>query len=433
VVQTGEPLLVPDAHADARFYAGIDEKTSFYTRAMLAVPIKIEGRTIGVVEVLNPVAGAFDQDVQRLLPAVAGLAAAAIRNAELYERVRQAERRYESLFNESSDPIVVLDLEGSILDLNSRAVEMFKRSREELICVAFWDLFTIPQEMHQATLRQLGEGKRLSLEMKSRSGEDPRTLETHMARIDYGGREAIQWVGHDVSERVALEQMREDLTHMIIHDLRNPLGSIMSSVQLIRTAFVERDTTLPVMQLLRIAIRSGEKMFRLIDSLLDLGRLEAGDAELKKTPVSLALLCREVMEPIQPLALNRRQTLAVQIAPGLPRVPADRDLILRVLTNLLDNAIKFTPEEGQVTLSVEQAGQEMLFTVSDTGPGIRPENRQRVFDRFARLEKTGGLKGTGLGLTFCKLVVEAHGGCIWVESKVGEGSHFKFTLPLEAE
>jgi len=102
------------------------------------------------------------------------------------------------------------------------------------------------------------------------------------------------------------------------------------------------------------------------------------------------------------------------------------------LTNLLDNAVKFTPNEGHITLGVELAGEGMLFTVSDTGPGIPAEYRQRIFDRFVRLESVKGLRGTGLGLAFCKLAVEAHGGRIWAESEVNQGSHFRFILPLEA-
>jgi len=254
-----------------------------------------------------------------------------------------------------------------------------------------------------------------------------------MAKIDYDGHEAIQWLGHDISEQVALEHMREDLTHMIIHDLRNPLSSIMSSMQLIHTAFIERDMTLPVLKLLSIAMRSGEKLHRLIDSLLDLGQLEAGETEINKTLVNPKSLTRDAMEQVQPLALSKEQTLTTQVSLGLPEIHADGDMILRVLTNLLDNAVKFTPAKGNITLNVERVGERIMFTVSDTGFGIAPEHHQRIFDRFARLEDAKSFKGSGLGLAYCKLAVEAHGGHIWVESEIGQGSQFRFTLPVNVE
>jgi NtrC-family two-component system sensor histidine kinase KinB len=433
VVQTGQSVLVPAAHADERFYSGVDDRTGFHTRTLLAVPVKIDEQTIGVIEAINPAAGTFDEDAQQLLLAVASLAAAAIRNAELYERVRQAERRYESLFSESTDPIIVLDLEGRILDLNEQAIQMLECPGDQLTGANFCDVLGMPHEECEAAIQQVRKGQRLSLEMQIPSGEEPRTLEAHLAKIDYGEREAIQWVGHDISERVALELMREDLTHMIIHDLRNPLGSIMSILQLIRTSFDEHDETLPVMKLLSVAMRSGQKLHRLIDSLLDLGRLEAGETELNKKLVSPESLAEEAIEQIQPSTVSREQTMEARVPQGLPQLAADSDLILRVLTNLLENAVKFTPRGGHITLSIEEAGEDLLFAVSDTGRGIPPESRQRVFDRFARLENSEGIKGTGLGLAFCKLAVESHGGRIWVESVVGQGATFYFTLPLEAE
>jgi PAS domain S-box-containing protein len=431
VAQSGEPLLVPETRANGRFYAGVDESTGFETRVLLAVPIKAHDRTIGVIEAINPTDRAFDKDAQRLLLSVADLAAVAIQNAELYERARQAERRYESLFDEGSDPVMVLDLDGRILDINRRAVEVFESSRDQVIGEALSDLLGIPTETCQEAIRQVLEGHSPVSEVKLQSGEDVCTLETHMAKIDYGGREAIQWLGHDVSERVALEKMRADLTHMVVHDLRNPLGSIMGSLQLIHTAFVEHDETLPINKLLSVAMRSGQKLYLLIDSLLDLGRLETGETELSKASVNVNALVQEAVEQIQPFALSRQQNLSTYVASEVDEVSADRDLTLRVLTNLLDNAVKFTPRSGHITLSVERVEAELLFTVADDGIGIPPEYRQRIFERFARLENADGVRGTGLGLAFCKLAVEAHRGRIWVESEVDRGSQFKFTLPLE--
>jgi PAS domain S-box-containing protein len=429
VVQSGEPLLVPVARSDGRFYTGVDESTGFETRVILAVPIKSQERTIGVIEAINPAGGAFGDDARRLLLSVADLAAVTINNAELYERVRQTERRYESLFNGGSNPVIVLDPDGRILDINRRAIEVIGCARNTAIGAALSELIGIPSQECQEAIRQVLRGCSSISEIKLHSGEDILTFETHMVKIDYGGREAIQWLGHDVSERVALEQMRDNLTHMIVHDLRNPLGSIMGSLQLIHTAFVEHDETLPITKLLRVAMRSGQKLYLLIDSLLDLGRLEAGETELSKTSVNVSVLVREATEQIRPFALSRRQELSQDVAPDVKRVFADRDLILRVLTNLLDNAVKFTHRGGHVGLRVKRVKDEAWFTVVDDGIGIPPEHRQRIFERFARLGDADGIKGTGLGLAFCKLAVEAHGGRIWVESEVDKGSQFTFSLP----
>jgi signal transduction histidine kinase len=240
-------------------------------------------------------------------------------------------------------------------------------------------------------------------------------------------------VGHDVSDRIALEQMREDLTHMIVHDLRNPLGSMMSSLQLIRTALIERDETLPISKLVRIALRSGQKLYLLIDSLLDLRRLESGETELKRTPVAPKALIREAIEQVQPMAMNKEQELSVCVERALPAVTVDREMILRVLTNLLDNAIKFTLKHGHISLSAKCVEAGVRFVVSDTGPGIAPEYHMLIFERFTRLKDTEGLRGTGLGLAFCKLAVEAHGGRIWVESELGQGSNFCVLIPVEEE
>jgi two-component system, NtrC family, sensor histidine kinase KinB len=442
VVQTGQVELVTAAQDDKRFYTGIDETTDFHTQTMLVVPIQDGDKTIGVIEALNPHTGAFDEDAQRLLLSVADLAAAAIRNAALYERVRQLEWRYESLFDKSANPIVVLNLDGDVINVNRRTCEMLDQYREQLIGADFRAVFGVERSVFDEMIQTVQTGQQHRMEMTldapatSLDDRAPlarpierRTLETYMVKIDYDGRDAIQWVGHDISERVALEQMREDLTHMIVHDLRNPLGSIMNSIQLVRTAIEEADDTLPVLKLLGIALRSGRKLYRLIDSLLDLGRLESGETELQKTLVQPAQLLREAVEQVHPMALNKGQQLVKRAAPDLPLVLIDGDMILRVLTNLLDNAIKFTPPGGEIVAAVEMADDDVRFSVQDTGPGIPTEFQHRAFDRFTRLGNVKGVKGAGLGLAFCKLAVEAHQGRIWLESEAGRGSKFYFTLP----
>jgi PAS domain S-box-containing protein len=437
VARTGEIALIPDVYADKRFYTGIDDTTDFQTQAMLAVPIKPlndKGEVIGVIEVLNPQSGSFDQDAQRLLESVADMAAAAIRNAELYERARQAERRYESIFNESTDPILVVDMEGKILELNQQAVELLDRPCDQLVGAEPTEVFSgMPISRYREKLKQLQAGKQLTIEMEIPSKGENRILDVHMTQIDYGGRQAIQWIGHDITEQVALERLRDDLTHMIIHDLRNPLGNIMNSLQMLYNAFQEKDETLPMMEVLEISIRNSKKLNQLIDSLLDLRRLEAGQADLNKTGVHPQRLVDEALELIEPLTEKKDQELILQIPSDLPTMFVDQSMLVRVMTNLLDNAVKYTPVGGTITLRIEPQEANILFTVSDTGSGIPPEAQQYVFDRFARLNNAKGVRGIGLGLAFCKLAVEAHGGQIWVESEKDQGSQFKFTIPLEDE
>jgi NtrC-family two-component system sensor histidine kinase KinB len=433
VAEKGKPALVPSAREDKRFDPAADDATAFETRAVLAVPIQIEGHTIGIIEALNPASGAYGAEAQRLLCAVAELAGVAIRNAGLHERVRQAERRYESLFHQSADPVVVLDPEGRILDLNRRAEELLDDSRDELIGSSLFRLLGQAEREAVRSLREAREGEQPTRRVRLSTGDGHRFVDAHMARISYGGQEAIQWVGHDATEQVALERTREDLTHMIVHDLRNPLASMMSSLQLIRKSLADREDLRLVREIIAVAIRSGERLHGLTDSLLELGRLEAGEAEPDRIPLEPGTLVQEAVELAQPIALGKRQTIGVQVEPGLPRVLADPALIARVLGNLIDNALKYTPEKGRVTVSVEKAGSEILFAVSDTGPGIDAEMRERVFDRFARLGRVEGVEGIGLGLTFCKLAVVAHGGRIWVDSEPGVGATFRFTLPLPTE
>jgi two-component system phosphate regulon sensor histidine kinase PhoR len=411
----------------------VDENSAFETRAVLAVPIEIEGRAIGVIEALNPAAGEFEADAQRVLCSVAELAAAAIRNAGLHERVRQAERRYESLFHESADPVVVLDTGGRILDLNRRAEQLLDGQRDDLVGKGLLRLLGIPEREQERALREAREGKHRTAKLKVQTTDGQRFVDARMARISYGGQEAIQWVGHDVTEQVALERTREDLSHMIVHDLRNPLASMMSSLQLIRKSLADREDLRLVREIIGVAIRSGERLHGLTSSLLELGRLESGEAEPDRVPLDPESLVREAVELAQPIALGKRQTIGVQVEPGLPAVMADPAMIPRVLGNLIDNALKYTPEDGRITISAERAGNEMLFAVSDTGPGIDPEMRERVFDRFARLERANGVEGIGLGLAFSKLAVVAHGGRIWVDSEPGVGATFRFTLPLPGE
>jgi signal transduction histidine kinase len=228
-----------------------------------------------------------------------------------------------------------------------------------------------------------------------------------------------------------LEQAREQLTHMIIHDLRNPLSSMMSSLELIQASVLHGAESMPLDQVFAVAMRSGRRLYLLIDSLLDLARLEEGQANLARQMIDVGKMLNEILEQIRPVATAHQLQLECRTPDELPSLWGDQDLLQRVVLNLLDNAIKFTPPGGAVRRAVEPSGADALrFAVSDTGIGIDPEYHDRIFERFARVNNSE-IQGTGLGLALCKLAVEAHGGRIWVESVAEEGSIFKFVLPIE--
>ena len=433
VAQHGETVLIPDAYKDSRFFPGVDEKTEFRTRTVLAVPITADHQTIGAIEALNPITGAFDETAPQLLARVADQAAAAIRNAEVYERARRAEHRYERLFHGSPAPIVVMDFDTTILDLNQRAVELLGRPKEELIGSPWCPSVDGDTSSCEATIHNLRKSRQVSAEMRIPSQGSLHTFEALMTVIDYGEHQAIQWIGHDITEQIELARMQDDLMHMIVHDLRNPLSNIVSSLQMIQIGLHRKDERLPTVEVLEVAMRSSKRLQRLIDSLLDVRQLEEGIADLNRVAVPPKLLALEAIELVRPVVEKKQQELSIGIAADLPPIWVDRDMITRVLTNLLDNATKFTAQKGEIALRIERSDAELLFTVSDTGPGISPESQKYIFRRFQRLEGARGTKGTGLGLSFCKLAVEAHGGKIWLDSVLGEGSQFMFSLPLEVQ
>lgn len=430
VAQTGIPLVVPAVQQDTRWYPGVDEKTGFQTRSIVAVPIRVGSEILGVLETINPPDGTLNEDGLKLLTNVAALAASAIQNARHFRRAREAEERYLRLFENSANPILITSPEGQITEVNQTFLRTMGYPVEDVIGRFFSDFTSQPEQVTH-WLQQIAQGEeRITGNLKVLSNQGtPVPFEVRATCIQIGKVPFVQWILNDLSERIRLEQVREDLTHMIIHDLRNPLSSIMSSLDLIQAVFRDPSLNLPVDQLFDIARRSGERLFTLIDSILDLARLEAGKTELRREVISVDTLVRETVEQVRPLAIGREIALEIQISPSVSPVLGDRELLQRVLLNLLDNALKYTPPQGKITVSVDMFSPEtVLFAVSDTGPGIPAEHQARIFDRFARVpgQRKGG---TGIGLAFCKLAVEAHGGKIWVESTPGEGTTFWFTLP----
>ena len=281
-----------------------------------------------------------------------------------------------------------------------------------------------------ARLEQLVAGEEVAFEAHARTADGSEIpVEIHAKRILAGDTELIQWIERDLSERAALEEMRDDLIAMIFHDLRSPLGNIISSLDVMGVSIPREDES--VHSVLRIAVRSAGRLSRLVDSLLDLRRLEAGHSVVQKTEASITSIIAEAAEQVHPIAEAKNILLRFDLPSQLPTVQMDADMIRRVIINLMENAVKYTPGAGKIRVSASIAAQDIVVRIADTGPGIPLEEQSRVFEKFARVQREGAPKGLGLGLAFCKLAVEAHGGRIWASGQPEQGSVFSFALPIQ--
>lgn len=220
---------------------------------------------------------------------------------------------------------------------------------------------------------------------------------------------------------------------MIIHDLRTPMTSVIMGMQ---TLEIAGDLNKDQREMINLAVAGGETLRGMINDLLDVEKLESGSMQIDYTTLLADHLVASVVRQVDSLLKNKKIQLVLEVASDLPSFQGDENKLSRTLVNLLGNAIKFTPSGGEVTVAVasDVSNSEpcLAFCVSDTGEGIPSEAFGRIFEKFGQVpSRVGGrTMSTGLGLAFCKLTVQAHGGHIDVESTVGKGSRFRFTLPL---
>jgi two-component system, sensor histidine kinase and response regulator len=223
-----------------------------------------------------------------------------------------------------------------------------------------------------------------------------------------------------------LEKLRDDMRNMIVHDLRTPLTGVIVGVQMLSSHGSLTDSQ---RELMNIAISGGNTLLGMINDLLDVEKMEAGSSQLKYEPLSAVAIIHGAVEQVTTLAAEQSTAVITECEPALPSFSGDANKLSRTLVNLIANAIKFTGN-GTVIITASAIGTDAIrFAVRDTGHGIPAEAFERIFEKFGQVD-AGTKVGTGLGLAFCKLAVEAHGGTIGVESKLGEGSTFSFSVPL---
>ena len=377
---------------------------------------------------------------------------------------RQAEETFEKSFFASPSPIAITTLaDGTFLSVNPSFLRLSGYPSAEVIgqtsdALSFWQdpslyreaVAQIAQrsiqptssgelahselaqsELAQDELAQLACAQSIELECKTRSG-DLHTVLVSVEQIVLNGKPCILNIINDITERKRVEN---EFISVVSHELRTPMHSLVGALDLLSTGELGVLTD-QGRQILSVATSNAERLIRLVNDILDLERLKSGQTSLNRSHCNIETLSTQAVESMRAMADEADITLQLQ-SQSVP-VHVDCDRILQILTNLLSNAIKFSPSGGTVTLAVasqkpDQTEVPILhITVGDQGRGIPPEQLESIFERFQQVDASDSRKkgGTGLGLAICRKILNQHGGRIWVESKLSEGSTFHVLLPV---
>jgi PAS domain S-box-containing protein len=344
------------------------------------------------------------------------------------EALRASEERYHSLFDNSNDAVFLISTEDRILDANTAASRMFGYGHVEML------------RLDNAEIADKEDGRFLALvSERTEKGyvvgecrflrKDGTFFEGEMSSMifkDEKGDGKISVIIRDITERKELERQRRDFIAMVTHDLKSPLTTILGYSELLLSKGVGLDEQ----EALDAIYNSGENLSSLVEDFLTISKMGKEGLALDLFPEDTAPLLRQVWKATRIAAAKKSLSFNLDITEDLPNVEFDSRLVQRALTNLLGNAINYTPEGGKITLKADKQGDCIVIAVSDTGQGIPQEEQGRVFDKYYRSSKTSGVKGTGLGLVIVKAVAESHGGHVELESEEGKGSTFRMFLPI---
>jgi signal transduction histidine kinase len=334
-------------------------------------------------------------------------------------------RRLRSLSPMIGTLLVVIFIDGARTLVESVYFGTWYTARTQLIPGYLWNLLAEPQYIALPKALNLIAALIIIAFILRRWFSDMEAEVRRQRRTD----ELYAELKQAHAELQSAQQAQQELTGMIVHDMRTPLTNVISGLGTV--ALMDGAPPEVRRELLRGAQDGAERLLGMVNDLLDINRLESGEMPLTREEFAAADVMREAAGAVAALAAEKRLTLRVEPAPADLCPYADRETARRVLVNLLGNAVKFTPGGGEVRLTAEARDGMVEFAVADTGEGIPTEHRERVFDKFYQVTShaAGRQMSSGLGLAFCRLAVEAHGGRIGVESDVGRGSRFWFTLP----
>jgi two-component system phosphate regulon sensor histidine kinase PhoR len=335
----------------------------------------------------------------------------------------QDRSRLTAALDSSVDAVVAVDAEGRVTYANAAAQRLFGARDGDIIGKPFG--WVLPDQQVVEVLRASREEGRSQIRLIERPQKQ--YFQVFAAPIVGGG----EWVSllalHDLTEVKRMEQVRRDFIANVSHELRTPLSAIKSVIETLRDGAL--DDPGAARDFLDRADAEVDRLVQIVEELLELSRIESGEAPLVRQPVDVEQIVRNAVERLRPQAERGGLRLEYEALPGLPEVRGDAVRLERVVANLIHNAVKFTPEGGSINVRVAPADGGVRVSVEDTGLGILREDLPRVFERFYKVDRARGGSGTGLGLAVAKHTVEVHGGLITVTSEPGKGSVFSFVLP----
>ncbi|WP_103126349.1 PAS domain-containing sensor histidine kinase [Nostoc cycadae] len=356
-----------------------------------------------------------------------------LKQAEL--ALRESEERFRHAFYDAPIGMALLGLDQRWLQINPVLGEMLGYSELDFFSLSLFEL------VHSEDIDQLRQGIEQVLNNKNRS------LQVQLRYLCNGGRVAWGLTSlslvqdfqnqplyyvlqiQDITEQQAIEQIKNEFISIVSHELRTPLTAIQGFLGLLNTGIYDNKPE-KAKRMIQQALTNSDRLVRLVNDILDLERLSSGQVQLVKEVCNATDLMQRAVEEVQPIILTA--ALTISMIPTTVCVWADPDLIIQTLTNLLSNAIKFSPRNSAITLSAQPQADWVLFQVKDQGRGIPADKLDTIFERFEQVDVSDARAkgGTGLGLAICQSIVQQHGGSIWANSTLGEGSTFYFTLPI---
>jgi NtrC-family two-component system sensor histidine kinase KinB len=415
-------------------------------RSQLSIPVIWQGDIIGAITLESP--RPFSAEQSDFVEQLVNQTVFAFENARLFQRVAEGRDRMQAILNTMTEGLILIDRHEQVALANPR-VDILGLESHDLVGK---DLNTLLDDADLLFAERLGfqsgsEMRRMVEGLRAlvvRAESDIYNLPTDAA-LRYIRRQLIPvrdeqadvigvlLVFNDETEAHNLERAREEFSQLIIHDLRSPLTAVTSSVSLLSEMIPpENEFSALIHKTAGSSQRAIRKLLNRVDSLLDISRMKSGQMSLHLEVAQLGPLVDNVCAELEPLAREMEIVLTLHLPDNPPWLLIDPEKIERVLLNLVDNALKFSPRATPVMIRMQEGDGQVRVEVIDSGPGIPEAERQTIFDRFVQIQNqpTRSRRGSGLGLNFCKLAVEAHGGRIWIEANPGGGSIFAFTLPL---